>query len=94
VELVGWTYSKFINPVDINSVVDIQTLHDVLRSGACHWVQLSAQKLQDHLAEVEVWHEWGEVVHKKHKECSDKGVKRKCNTTMDENNPEARGQGT
>jgi hypothetical protein len=93
VELVGWTYSKFINPADINSVGDIRTLRDALRSGACHWVRLSAQDLQDRLAEVEARRERGEVVPTKRKERSDKGVKRKRKNTTDENDPDAGGEG-
>jgi hypothetical protein len=85
VELVGWTYLKFINPADINCVGDIRTLRDALRCVACHSVQLSAQDLQNRLEEVEARRERGEVVHKKRKERSDKGVKRKCRTTTDKN---------
>ena len=93
VKLVGWTYSRFINPADINGVADIWTLRDALRSGACHWIRLSNQELQDRKADVEARRERGEVVAKKRKERSDKGMKRKRHTTTDENDPDGGGNG-
>lgn len=93
VKLVGWTHSKFINPADINSVPDIRALRDALRSGACHWIRLSPQELQHHTAEVEARRQQGEIVGKKRKERSDKGMKRKRRTTTDENDPTGEGSG-
>ena len=93
VKLVGWTYSKFINPADINNVTDIRALRDALRSGACHWIHLSAQELQHHAAEIEARRQQGEVIGKKRKERSDKGVKRKCRSTTNENDPDSEGIG-
>ena len=95
VELVGWTYLRFINLANINSVADIQTLCDALRSGACHWVHLSAGDLQHRKAEVEAWRSQGEIVGKKRKERSDKGMKRKPERPItDENNPDPGGDRT
>jgi len=94
VKLIGWTCSRFINPADINSVPEIRVLRDALRSGACRWIRISPQELQHHTAEVDAWHQQGEVIGKKRKERSDKGTKRKRRTTTDENNQDGESSGT
>jgi hypothetical protein len=90
IKLVGWTYKDFVNPADINTVVDIRALRDALKTGACHWITLSTQELKDHVQGVETRRENGEVVGKTRKERSDKGVKRKRRVLADKNNVDLR----
>jgi hypothetical protein len=54
VRMVGWLKSiKFVNPSQIGTVLEIRTLHDDLKSGACHWVKLTKLQLDAHRADME-----------------------------------------
>ena len=76
--LVGWPKSvKFVNPLQIGTVLEICTLCDDLRSGACHWVKLTKGQLDAHRADMEEWWEQGETVGKQRKKWSDAGTSRK-----------------
>ena len=76
--LVGWPKSvKFVNPLQIGTVLEICTLCDDLRSGACHWVKLTKGQLDAHRADMEEWWEQGETVGKQRKKRSDAGTSRK-----------------
>jgi hypothetical protein len=78
VRLVGWLKSvKFVNPSQIGTVLEICTLHDDLKSGACHWVKLTKGQLDAHRADMEEWREQGETVDKQRKNRSDVGSSRK-----------------
>ena len=78
VHLVGWLKSvKFVNPSQIGTVLEICTLHDDLKSGACHWVKLTKGQLDAHRADMEEWWEQGETVDKQRKNQSDVGSSRK-----------------
>src|SRR6202451_4780067 len=60
VHLVDWLKSvKFVNPSQIGTVLEICTLHDDLKSGACHWVKLTKGQLDAHHADMEEWREKG-----------------------------------
>jgi hypothetical protein len=74
VKLVGWTYHKLVSPYEIYAIDDLQSLHDALVCGACFWMRLSKRELTKHKAEIEKRELMGEVVTKKRKERSDKGV--------------------
>jgi hypothetical protein len=88
VKLVGWTFKQFVSPADINTLHDIRALRDALKNGGCHWVQLSTQEVREHVVSVDERREAGEVVGRKRKECSDKGVPRKKRRVVnDENDP-------
>ena len=51
---IGWPKSiKFVNPSQIGTVLEIRTLRDDLRSGACHWVKLTKSQLAAHVANLE-----------------------------------------
>ena len=88
VKIIGWTYSAFVNPADINTITDIRTLRDALKTGACHWVSLSTQELKDREQEVEARRMNGDIVGKPRKERSDKGARHKRRVVIDENHPE------
>jgi hypothetical protein len=95
VKLVGWTFKKFISPANINTLHDIRALRDALKNGGCHWVPLSPQELKEHVAHVDERRESGEVVGRKRKERSDKGIPRKKRRVVnDENNPSSTSQPT
>ena len=74
VKLVGWTFHRIVSPYEIYAIDDLRSLHDALVCGACFWMRLSKRELANHKAEIEKRELMGEVVTKKRKERSDKGV--------------------
>lgn len=78
VRLVGWPKAvKFVNPSQIGTVLEIRTLRDDLKSGACHWIKLTKAQLDVHRADLEERREQGETVGKQRKKRSDAGTSRK-----------------
>jgi hypothetical protein len=75
-KIVGWTFNKFVSPFDINTVDELRTLRDALRCGACFWVRMTRAEVGKHAAEMVLREKAGEVVGKKRKQRSDKGVKK------------------
>lgn len=75
-KVVGWTFNKFISPFDIHTVDDLRTLRDALRCGACFWVRMTKAEVSKHTAEMVLREKAGEVIGKKRKQRSDKGVKK------------------
>jgi len=75
VKLVGWPFEKIISPTKLYTIGELRTLRDVLRSGACCWVQMSKLELKAHANDIAMRREGGEVIGKARKERSDKGVK-------------------
>jgi hypothetical protein len=74
VKLVGWTHHELVSPYEIHGVDDLRTLHAALVCGACFWMRLSKGEVARHKADVEKREAAGEVVKRKRKERSDKGV--------------------
>jgi hypothetical protein len=78
VRLVRWPKTvKFVNPLQIGTVLKICTLRDDLNSGACHWVKLSKSQLAAHIADIEARRDQGETIGKKRKKWSDAGTSHK-----------------
>ncbi|KAF8798251.1 hypothetical protein BYT27DRAFT_7218520 [Phlegmacium glaucopus] len=75
-KLVGWTFNKFISPFDIHTIDDLRTLRDALHCGACHWVRMTKAEVSKHAADLVHREVTGEMIGKKRKERSDKGVKK------------------
>ena len=75
-KIVGWTFKTFVSPFNINTVDDLQTLRDALRCGACFWVRMTKAEVSKHAADLVLQEAAGEVIGKKRKERSDKGVKK------------------
>ena len=75
-KIVGWTFNKFISPFDIHTVDDLRTLRDALRCGSCFWVRMTKSEVSKHAAEMVLREKAGEVIGKKRKQRSDKGVKK------------------
>ena len=72
--LMGWLKTvKFVDPSQIGTVLEIRTLRDDLKSGACHWVKLTKGQLDAHHANMEEQWEQGEMVGKQRKKRSDAG---------------------
>jgi hypothetical protein len=85
VHLVGWPKSvKFVNPLQISTVLEICTLHNNVKSGACHWVKLSRGQLDTHCADMEEQQEPGETVGRQRKKWSDAGTSRKCKQHLED----------
>lgn len=74
VKLSGWTYHSVMSPYEIHTIDDLRTLRDALVCGACFWLRLSKREMTQHKADIEKRELMGEVVRKKRKERSDKGV--------------------
>ena len=74
VKLVGWTYHKLVSPYEIHGVDDLRTLLSALVCGACFWMRLSKREMTRHKADMEEREAAGEVVVKKRKARSDKGI--------------------
>lgn len=79
-KIIGWTFNKFISPFDINTVDDLRTLRDALRCGACFWVRMTKAEVSKHAADLVLRETAGEVIGKKRKQRSDKGVKKGLRT--------------
>ena len=75
-KIIGWTFNKFISPFDIHTVDNLRTPRDALRCGACFWVRMSKAEVSKHAAEMVLREKAGEVIGKKRKQRSDKGVKK------------------
>lgn len=74
VKLVGWTHHELVSPYEIHSADDLRTLHAALVCGVCFWMRLSKGEVAWHKADMEKCEAAGEVVKKKRKERSDKGM--------------------
>ncbi|KIJ91094.1 hypothetical protein K443DRAFT_135562 [Laccaria amethystina LaAM-08-1] len=74
VKLVGWTHNKLVSPYEIHSVDDLRMLHNALVCGACFWMRLSKREMTRHKVDMEEREAAGEVVVKKRKARSDKGI--------------------
>jgi hypothetical protein len=78
VRLVGWPKAvKFVNLSQIGTVLEICTLRDDLKSGACHWIKLTKTQLDVHRADLEERREQGEIVGRQRKKWSDAGTSQK-----------------
>lgn len=87
-KIVGWTFKTFVSPFDINTVDDLRTLRDALRCGACFWVRMTKAEVSKHAADLVLREAAGEVIGKKRKERSDKGVKKGSTNKRGINNNE------
>ena len=54
IELVGWTYEKFVNPSELStSLPGLQQLLDAINNGNCKFVKLTALKLSERRQELQ-----------------------------------------
>lgn len=82
VKLVGWTYHTLVSPYEIHTIDDLRTLHNALVCGACFWMRLSKGEMTRHKAAMEQREAAGEVVKRKRKVRSDKGVPKRARKTL------------
>jgi hypothetical protein len=75
-KLVGWTYSDFKSPFDINTIDDIRILLEALQCGRCCWVRMTKSDMNRHRDEINKRKAAGETVGKARQARSDKGTKR------------------
>ena len=75
VKLVSWTHHILVSPYKIYTIDNLQTLHDALVCEACFWMRLSKREITQHKADIEKHELMEEVVTKKRKQQSDKGVR-------------------
>ena len=75
-KLIGWTYSEFKSPFDINTIDDVRTLLEALQCGRCYWVRMTKTDMNRHREEVIKRKAAGEIVGKARQPRSDKGTKR------------------
>ena len=78
IELVGWTYEKFVNPSELStSLPGLQRLLDAINNGTCKFVKLTALKLSERRQELQKSISEGNVpAPKGRKPRKDRGTKR------------------
>ena len=79
IELVGWTYEKFVNPSELStSLSGLQQLLDAINNETCKFVKLTPLQLHERRQELQKNISEGNVPAKKgRKPCNDRGIKRK-----------------
>ena len=78
IELVGWTYEKFVNPSELStSLPGLQQLLDAINNGSCKFIKLSPLQLIKHRQALQKSISDGSVpAPKGHKPRKDRGTKR------------------
>ncbi|KAJ3514614.1 hypothetical protein NLJ89_g2284 [Agrocybe chaxingu] len=100
VELVGWTYEKFVNPSELStSLPALRELLDAINSGECRFAKLSPLAVKARHIEYQKKVDEGLIPVKTRKQRKDKGTKRKRSggdqTAADDSDKEnAGGNGT
>lgn len=75
VKLIGWTYDNIVNPSTMSSAIQpLHSLHDVIKQGQCHFMQLSPQEVNKLKAAYEEKVHQGQVLPHQHKPHNDKDV--------------------
>ena len=81
IELVGWTYRKFVNPSELStSLPGLQQLLDAINNGTCKFIKLTPLQLSErrHALQKSIIDGEGNVLAPKaRKPCKDRGTKRK-----------------
>ncbi|KAF8881820.1 hypothetical protein CPB84DRAFT_1687000 [Gymnopilus junonius] len=89
VKLIGWTYHSMVSPFNIHTVDNLRILWDALVCRACFWMRLSKGEMTHHMAALEEHEAAGEIMRKKRKEQSDKGMpkgpRKKVSSQEDDN---------
>ena len=77
-------------PSEIRVMDNICKLWAALKCGSCKWVQLSKAEFKEHILAVEECQANGEIIGKKCKECTDKGISCKCVATVYDSSEDGR----
>ncbi|PPQ93525.1 hypothetical protein CVT25_005363 [Psilocybe cyanescens] len=88
VELIGWTYDKFVNPSKLStSLPGLQKLLDAINSGSCRFIRLTPLQLTEHCQAHQQAIASGSIpVPRMHKPQNDRGTKRKSVDESDKEN--------
>jgi hypothetical protein len=78
IELIGWTYDKFVNPSELSTAIEpLRKLLDAINNGHCKFVKLTKEERQKRLETYRAKIATGELKAQGRKTCCDAGVKRK-----------------
>jgi hypothetical protein len=78
IELVGWTYDKFVNPSEFSlALAPLRRLIDAINAGECKFVRLKAEERQKRLETYKAKIAAGELKARERKTRSDAGKKKK-----------------
>lgn len=78
IELVGWTYDKFVNPSEFSSALGpLRRLIDAINAGNCKFVKLTAEERRKRLETYKAKIVAGELKARERKTRSDAGKKKK-----------------
>ena len=78
IELVGWTYEKFVNPSELSTLLPgLQQLLDAINNGSCKFIKLSPlQLIERHQALQKSISDGSVPAPQGRKPCKDRGTKR------------------
>ena len=90
IELVGWTFEKFINPSELStSLSGLQQLLDAINNGTCKFVKLTALQLNERRQALQKNISEGNIpVPKGRKPRKDRGTKRRVENENGESDVE------
>jgi hypothetical protein len=78
IELVGWTYDKFVNPSELSTAIEpMHKLLNAINNGDCKFIKLTKEGCQKRLEEYRAKVAAGEQMVRERKTHSDAGIKRK-----------------
>ncbi|KAF8226690.1 hypothetical protein L208DRAFT_1300518, partial [Tricholoma matsutake] len=83
VELMGWTYEKFVNLSELSTAVEpLRKLVDAINTGDCKFVKLTTEERQERLASYRAKIAAGELKARERKIWSDAGTKKRKRKAM------------
>jgi phage I-like protein len=83
IELLGWTYKKFVNPSELSTAVEpLCKLLDAIKSGDCKFIKLTAEECRKHLETYRAKIAAGEIKACERKTQSDTGTKKRKEKAM------------
>ncbi|KAF8228525.1 hypothetical protein L208DRAFT_1290909 [Tricholoma matsutake] len=78
IELIGWTYNRFISPSEFSSALGpLQAMIDAINASGCKFMKLSAKECRKHLEAYKAKITAGELKAHERKTHSDAGKKKK-----------------
>ena len=95
IELVGWTYEKFVNPSELStSLPGLQQLLDAINNGTCKFIKLTPLQLSErrHALQKDIT-EGNVLAPKARKPRKDRGTKRKVGNESGGSDVESRPTG-
>jgi hypothetical protein len=94
IDLVGWTYEKFVNPSEFSSTLGpLRRLIDAINAGDCKFVKLTAEECRKRLQTYKAKIVAGELKARERKIRSDAGKKKKRKRVDASDNEDEEGEG-